>query len=862
MIGPAGKRRKTAGVVTAMIATVGLIGATAFASESSSETTPTLELIMSDPLWIGATPQAPYWALDGEAIYFERARHDADDRETLRLELGEGDGAIAEPTLLEGAAWADVDGRDAVFNSDRSAALFIRHGDLFHRDLESGGLQQLTRTAAMEMRPLFLASGAVGFERGGQFFVRELESGLEWQPAEVLVGKDPADKKPGDDYLSRQQPRLLDVISERQRRRQGAQERRQARLADDPTAPPRSFYLGAGIEIISRYLSPDGRSIAVVTAPEGREEGRQDKMPEWVTEDGYVEVRDVRVKVGTAEAWTHSLHLLDAETHEAHAIDLSSLPGLRDDPLAELRAAAEQKKNGDEAGNDEASSDEAGDSEADEAEADEAEPRPVRIYDLEWSPDGRRAALNVHSYDNKDRWLVVFESSSSSDPDAKPAPQTIHRLSMEGWINWNFNEFGWLDGNRLWFLSESTGYSHLYLHDFEAGETRQLTSGEMVVSDPVASPGGDAFYFVANDRHPGRYDVHRVATAGGEAERLTSLPAGRLTFQLSPDGSKLLVRHGTTTRPPELYVQDAKAGAEARPLTSAVTEQFTAIDWVAPEIVAVPSSHHDRPIYSRFYPARADAKLRGADGRIPAVVFVHGAGYLQNAHMGWSGYFREHMFHTLLAEHGYHVLDMDYRASAGYGAEWRQAIYRHMGQPELEDLQDGVAWLIEKHGVDASRVGVYGGSYGGFMTMMALFKDPDLFAAGAALRPVTDWAHYNHPYTSNILNTPDIDPEAYERSSPIEFAEGLEKPLLICAPMLDDNVFFLDTVRLAQKLIEQGKEDWEVAIYPVEPHGFRRPSSWLDEYRRIFELFEEHLAVPEGAIPEGAIPEGAVSEGS
>ncbi|MEO1366521.1 MAG: prolyl oligopeptidase family serine peptidase, partial [Acidobacteriota bacterium] len=214
--------------------------------------------------------------------------------------------------------------------------------------------------------------------------------------------------------------------------------------------------------------------------------------------------------------------------------------------------------------------------------------------------------------------------------------------------------------------------------------------------------------------------------------------------------------------------------------------------------------------------------------------------------MGWSNYFREFMFHTLLAESGYHVLDMDYRASAGYGAEWRQAIYRHMGQPELEDLQDGVAWMVAEHGVDPDRVGVYGGSYGGFMTMMALFKDPDLFAAGAALRPVTDWAHYNHPYTSNILNTPDIDPEAYERSSPIEFADGLEKPLLICAPMLDDNVFFLDTVRLAQKLIELGKEDWEVAIYPVEPHGFRRPSSWLDEYRRIYALFEEHLAPASG----------------
>jgi dipeptidyl aminopeptidase/acylaminoacyl peptidase len=185
---------------------------------------------------------------------------------------------------------------------------------------------------------------------------------------------------------------------------------------------------------------------------------------------------------------------------------------------------------------------------------------------------------------------------------------------------------------------------------------------------------------------------------------------------------------------------------------------------------------------------------------------------------------------------------MDYRASAGYGRDWRTAIYRQMGTPELEDLHDGVAWMVANHNVDSKRVGVYGGSYGGFLTLMALFRKPDLFACGAALRPVTDWAHYNHGYTGNILNVPEIDPEAYAASSPIEFAEGLTRPLLICHGMQDDNVLFQDSVRLVQRLIELKKEDWELAVYPVEPHAFREPVSWLDEYRRIFRLFEIHLA--------------------
>ena len=114
-------------------------------------------------------------------------------------------------------------------------------------------------------------------------------------------------------------------------------------------------------------------------------------------------------------------------------------------------------------------------------------------------------------------------------------------------------------------------------------------------------------------------------------------------------------------------------------------------------------------------------------------------------------------------------------------------------------------------------------------------------APGAALRPVSDWAHYNHEYTSNILNTPEIDPIAYEISSPIEHAVGLKKPLLICHGMQDDNVFAKDTIRLSLRLLELHKEDWEVALYPLDPHGFVQPDSWLDEYRRVFKLFDETL---------------------
>ncbi len=163
---------------------------------------------------------------------------------------------------------------------------------------------------------------------------------------------------------------------------------------------------------------------------------------------------------------------------------------------------------------------------------------------------------------------------------------------------------------------------------------------------------------------------------------------------------------------------------------------------------------------------------------------------------------------------------------------------------------DAVRYLVSEHGVDPKRVGLYGGTYGGFITLMAMFTTPDVFAAGAALRPVTDWAHYNHPYTANILNEPQDDPEAYKRSSPIYFAAGLKGALLICHGMVDTNVHFQDTVRLVERLIELRKENWELAAYPVEDHAFDRADSWADEYKRILKLFETNLRA-DAAAPAG-----------
>ena len=320
---------------------------------------------------------------------------------------------------------------------------------------------------------------------------------------------------------------------------------------------------------------------------------------------------------------------------------------------------------------------------------------------------------------------------------------------------------------------------------------------------------------------------------GGESVRLTNMK-GRNDVEISPDEKWLAIRNSYSNKPWELYLQANKPGAKAEMITSSLTDEFQEYPWREPEVISY-KAQDGTDVYARLYTPDEGVK-NGA-----AVIFVHGAGYLQNAHKWWSTYFHEYMFHNLLADKGFTILDIDYRGSAGYGRDFRTGIYRHMGGKDLSDHVDGAKWLIENQEINSEKIGIYGGSYGGFITLMALFKEPDVFAAGAALRSVTDWAHYNHYYTSNILNTPKPDSIAYRRSSPIYFAEGLQDPLLMCHGMVDDNVHYQGIVRLAQRLIELEKDNWELAVYPVEPHSFTEPSSWTDEYKRILKLFEENL---------------------
>jgi dipeptidyl aminopeptidase/acylaminoacyl peptidase len=449
-------------------------------------------------------------------------------------------------------------------------------------------------------------------------------------------------------------------------------------------------------------------------------------------------------------------------------------------------------------------------------------PRPGITRQAQWSPDGRFAVTWGFSEDHKDGWLFCFDSETEK-------VSTLWTEHDDAWLGGPLNGLlGWLpDSSRLYFQSEKTGYANLMTLDPRTGATTNLTDGPFEVSDVRLDTDNNRFIIVSSEGSPFERHIDAVSFDGGPRTKLADYSAGDdASFAISPTGQVAVVR-SFSNRPPELFVKGVQ-------VTVTPTKEWLTGPWIVPPIVSIPARDGVKVPAKLFKPKNW---RRGG----PAVVFVHGAGYLQNVFNGWSYYSREYMFHHVLMEKGYAVLDIDYRASAGYGKAWRTAIYRHMGGKDLDDVIDGAKWMVKELGAAPDRLGVYGGSYGGFITFMAMFTAPDVFKSGAALRPVGDWANYHHGYVTPILNNPQDDPEAYKVSSPINFVEGLKGNLLICHGMVDMNVQFQDSVRVVQRLIDLGKKNWEVAPYPLEDHSFTRPSSWTDEYNRIFNLFERTI---------------------
>ena len=763
----------------------------------SAQSDLSVQKIMQDPNWMGTFPSNVEWNEQSNTIYFDYnpEQNVSDSLYKIRLQ---------NPSEIEKVSLEEIKSKVSPYgdyNAKRTQKLFIKSGDLYLHDIKKNNTDLVLDLADRIQSPKFIADFQYGFISNDNLFIYDVNRGQIQKKTNIESGSSNdniSSKSEKHQWLEDENLSLLEEVRI-QKENEVLKEKNKELLQEGKF----TFYLQKQ-KPFNFDISETGQFLTFQTYEPNTE--KTTNVPNYVDETGYTESLGARRKVGDQDI-QRNLYLYHIPKDTVFKIDVSSLPGITDLPAyTEDYPDREWKE----------------------------KQRVVSFSNVEFSSNDQHAVVSIRAQDNKDRWIALLNLNDGS-------LEVLDQQHDEAWIAgpgigsyYGGGTLGWLPEDRyVYYQSEATGYSHLYLHDVENKEQIQLTEGEYEVFSPQLSNDKKSWYFTSSEVHPGERHFYKMPVMGGKATRLTTIE-GKNSVILSPDEKQMAIVFSNSNTPEELYLKKTKANATPKQLTSGQSDEFSAYNWRTPALIQFEAEDGAQP-YARLY--KPDESV----DKNAAVIFVHGAGYLQNAHKWWSSYFREYMFHNLLTDLGYTVLDIDYRGSAGYGRDWRTGIYRHMGGKDLSDQVDGANYLVEHHGINPEKIGIYGGSYGGFITLMAMFNEPDTFAAGAALRSVTDWAHYNHGYTSNILNEPHLDPIAYRQSSPIYFAEGLEGDLLIAHGIVDTNVHFQDVVRLSQRLIELEKENWEMAVYPVEGHGFTQPSSWTDEYRRILKLFEETI---------------------
>ncbi len=818
----------------------------------------TIDSIMRGPRLVGYPPERVYWSQNSQRVYFRWKTPEEPRLKEMSLYVVNRDGTGLRRLSDEEAREAPPAGGE--LSKDKTMTVFTEDGDIFIYDHAKNQRRRVTRTTDAETNPHFtFDQKRIYFTRQNNLYVMALDNGLLEQLTDIRTAATPIGNTPtagagrgggtqgqggpprqtgtadepqrgtdSQEYLKKEERALLESVRERAEQREEQEKKRKEREKRKP------YNLPTGNTVVGLTLSPDGKYV-IATLSQPATGAKNIIVPNFVTESGYTEDIPQGTKVGDAQARTR-LSILNVETGELKNVDhgqreVAPPPRTR----TELNSTEPaQRERGEPTARTEPQQ-EGGGQQGRRGESERGQPRDrdVQLFQLQWSEDGKNAVLMARSADNKDRWVLLLDPATGKT-------SVLTKLHDDAWVGGpGAFTLGWLpDNEHVYFESERDGFAHLYTVAIKGGEPVQLTSGPFEVSGVRLSNDKTKFYFTSSEVSFFERHLYSMPLTGGTRMRLTTMP-GNNQVEVSPDDTMLADVRSYSNQPPELYLLTNKPGqpeatAAAKPVTTSPIAEFSSHDWIDPKIISF-KARDGATVHARMY------KPPNWKGGGPAVLFVHGAGYLQNVHRWWSSYYREFMFHHLLMERGFVVLDIDYRGSAGYGRDWRTGIYRHMGGKDLSDHVDAVDYLAKEHGVDRKRIGIYGGSYGGFITLMGMFTEPDVFAAGAALRPVTDWAHYNNSYTSNILNLPQHDAEAYKRSSPIYFAGGLKGALLICHGMVDTNVNFQDTVRLVERLIELRKDNWQVAPYPAEDHGFDREASWVDEYKRILKLFMDNL---------------------
>ncbi len=444
---------------------------------------------------------------------------------------------------------------------------------------------------------------------------------------------------------------------------------------------------------------------------------------------------------------------------------------------------------------------------------------------LGWLPDGSRLVLQRLSRDQRRLELLTVAAIGEGETEA------LLEETNPSWVNLA-DDLRFLRGGGFIWSSERDGWRHLYRYPGRGGQPVQLTSGAWQV-DEIAGLDEDTgqIYFTASKETPLERHLYRVGLDGSGLTRITRAP-GWHTITMSPHGRSFVDEHSAFHRPPRftLHRSDGTllgiihegAGADLRRYR---LRQPNFVEVIAGDGTRLPAALLLPPGMTR-------------SRKYPVVVYTYGGPHAQVVRDGWRS--TTSLWLQLLAQRGFVVFWLDNRGSARRGAAWERAVDRHLGEQELEDQLCGVRYLKSLPYVDPQRIGIYGWSYGGTMALNAMLRSPGVFAAGAAVAPVTDWREYDTIYTERYMGLPVENERGYKVTAPVNHAKNLEGRLLLAHGTADDNVHFRNTAKMVEAFNKAGKR-YDLIICPDKDHSMREEHAHLHIFQRLTRFFEETL---------------------
>ena len=465
----------------------------------------------------------------------------------------------------------------------------------------------------------------------------------------------------------------------------------------------------------------------------------------------------------------------------------------------------------------------------------------IYVARVNWLPDGKTLAVQRESRDQR-RLDLLFANVETGQS------RVVLTETSATWIDLN-DELSFLHHSKefVW-ASARDGYLHLYLYDYHGHLVRRLTEGPWMVDDfraraiKAIDEKHRRIYFSATEKSPVERQLYRASLDTKDPrriERITREPGVHgVTF--ARDNAFYVDNFTSVTQPPRVSLHSADGHLMAYLLENRLDASHPDAPYLAdnsvPEFGALPAADGQLLQYRLFKPAHFDPARR-----YPAIIDVYGGPSVERVLDAWTG----SSFTQILTRAGYVVFQLDNRGSAFRGAAFQAPIHGRLGEVEVEDQVTGAKWLASQSFVDPARLGVWGWSYGGYLTLMMMFKAPEIFRAGVSGAPVTDWSLYDTHYTERYLGRPADNRAGYDASSVLPYAQGLRGKLLVIHGMSDDNVLFLHSTKLFRKLQDLNKP-FEVMVYPGAKHGLIRQHDGRHAYATMLRFFDANLA---GAAP-------------